>query len=120
MLQGAISFRSLDDQVVGPGSVAEHLEAFGVVLFFDATRKSLTAAMASWTVLFHHPQAAADGLTVLRPGGGSGGAGFSHAAIGPHTDRAQIADPPTVVAVLVGVQIFCSDFLGWQFSDSSV
>jgi alpha-ketoglutarate-dependent taurine dioxygenase len=101
MLQGAISFCSLDDQAIGPGCVAEHLEDFGVVLFFDATRESLASAMASWTVLFRHPHAAPDGLTVLRPVEGSGGAGFSNAAIGLHTDRAQIADPPTVVAVLV-------------------
>lgn len=101
MLQGAISFRSLDDHALGPGCVAEHLAEFGVVLFFEATRESLAASMASWTVLFRHPHAAADGLTVLRPGGGAGGAGFSHAAIGPHTDRAQAADPPTVVAVLM-------------------
>lgn len=100
-VQGAISFRSLDDEAVGPGSLAEHLETFGVALFFDATRESLAAYMASWTVLFHHPHAAPDGLTVLQPGGGPDGTGFSRAAIGPHTDRAQIADPPAVVALLV-------------------
>lgn len=100
-VQGAISFRSLDDAAIGPGCLAEHLETFGVVLFFDATRESLAESLASWTVMFRHPHAAPDGLTVLRPGGRSSGAGFSHAAIGPHTDRAQIAEPPTVVAVLV-------------------
>lgn len=100
-VQGAISFRSLDDAAVGPGCLAEHLETFGVVLFFDATRESLAEALASWTVMFRHPHAAADGATVLRPDGRSSGAGFSRAALGPHTDRAQVADPPAVVAVLV-------------------
>jgi hypothetical protein len=116
-----IVFRTLAGCVVEGPEVPACLAVDGVVVFTGARRDLLVSAMAGWAEFREHPDADESGFTVIEPRVGvavPGDAGFSRARIAPHTDRAVVAKPPAVVAVVIehaaerGGQVLLADLRG--------
>ena len=99
-----IVFRSLVGAALDVGQVPTHLAAEGIVLFAQADRLTLTHALTSWAVARTHPHADRSAFTAVQPRtsvAGPGAAGFSHARLAPHTDRALTSRPPSLIALLI-------------------
>ncbi|MEV3984783.1 TauD/TfdA family dioxygenase [Nonomuraea sp. NPDC049758] len=82
--------------------VAETLAKDGVIFFSEATPEKLTTLLADWTQPYPHPHESSLGLTIIDSDRteSDNAKGFSRAALGLHTDRAQESEQPTIVACL--------------------
>lgn len=99
-----ITFSNLSGSGVSEGEIAPALAKEGIVLFKRGDREQLGEFLGRLAHLRDHPHAAPSGETLIEPqqtGGSPGAAGFSQFGLAPHTDRALMLRPPTLVAVLI-------------------
>ncbi|MFG2054193.1 TauD/TfdA family dioxygenase [Micromonospora sp. NPDC048930] len=88
---------------------SDHLPATlardGAVLIRQGSVGEVEALLSRWTEPVSHPHQSAEGLTVITPRSRSEDieteAGFTCAALHPHTDRSLQAHPPSVLAALM-------------------
>ncbi|MFJ8582232.1 TauD/TfdA family dioxygenase [Micromonospora sp. NPDC093277] len=79
----------------------------GLVFIRQGSVDGVRELLSHWTEPVSHPHQSSDGLTVIVPRhrsvDGANDAGFSAAALPPHTDRSMVARPPSVLATVMVV-----------------
>lgn len=99
-----IAFSDLSRSPIEERDIVAVLARDGVVLFSRGSRGRISDFLRGLTELRGHPHGNWCGETVIEPRPTlalPGGAGFSHLALSPHTDRALTPRPPAVVALLI-------------------
>lgn len=76
------------------------LSSAGLVITHGVSTRDLGKLLERDAQIFVHPDAGSDGVTLITPTGESRG-GFSRMGLAPHTDRSTVAEPPSVLVLVM-------------------
>ncbi|MBT0774230.1 TauD/TfdA family dioxygenase [Kineosporia sp. J2-2] len=117
ILRGNMRFTTFHGDAMNDDQFWHVLESDGIVFIQEGTQRGLSEFLQSFTTWYHHPHEHSAGLTKISPNSlsnSAGSAGFTHLALGLHTDRSTASEPPSILASVMehastqgGDSIFC-------------
>lgn len=86
-----------------PRSVMNGLDTRGLVVISNILTSDIKGLFDPRATQFVHPDADKDGVTVISPTGETRG-GFSRQGLAPHSDRAMVGSPPSILVLVMEQQ----------------